>query len=792
MRSVYSALAAATLIVMTSVETLAEPVSAAVPQEAKELTLLPGFRAEKLYQVSKAQGSWVSMTFDDRGRIIASHEGGGLYRVTPSPLGRKQVSSKIEKLNVDLAGAQGLLYAFDSLYAVSNGVVRLRDTNGDGQFDVQERLLTIRGRGEHGPHAIVLDPAKKWLYVIAGNATPLLEGFERDRVAGLSGSKNHSPPGPQGWVMRMDPTGKRRELYAIGLRNSYGLAFNKVGDLFTFDSDNEGFMNLPWYRPTNIFHVVSGADFGWRQSSANLQPYHPDNVPPVLEVGPGSPTGMTFGQGAKFPGKYRRALFVCDWSYGRIYAVHLRADGATYRARHELFVSGRPLAVADARVGPDGALYFVTGGRGTQSAIYRVFYEGKVDKSQERPAVDISILNRDARKYLEGFHGLQDPRAVDAAWPYLQSKLPALRYSARTAIEHQPLGQWQKRAFAEKQATAAIEAMLAVVRQGDRHSQQPVLAKLLEMNWNLLTIEQQLAWLRVVELAIERWGLPGKATSQQLTQRIDDKFPNRHDDLNRELIKLLVKLKAKNLTDRTIQVLERTPTGMRQLHYLLQLNRLEGKFSPGQKERLVAVLDLEGLRDTATRSYKDVSSMMRSLFQDLNLELQPPTEAVPVKLVKKWKLDELQETISTESLAAADLANGKRAFRQAQCHHCHRIGNSGGVLGPNLTSLSARFRPQAVLEAIVDPDKVVSDQYRTTIFRTTKGKQFTGQIVNLSRGVIQIRLDPLRPFPRVSFKESEIEEIRPSQTSLMPKGLLNSLTKKEIRDLMGYLLAERR
>ena len=78
--------------------------------------------------------------------------------------------------------------------------------------------------------------------------------------------------------------------------------------------------NTPWYRPTRVCHVVSGAEFGWRNGAGKRPEWYPDNLPPVVNIGPGSPTGMIFGYGAKFPAKYQKALFILDWSWGKLYA----------------------------------------------------------------------------------------------------------------------------------------------------------------------------------------------------------------------------------------------------------------------------------------------------------------------------------------------------------------------------------------------------------------------------------------------------------------------------------------
>ncbi len=132
-------------------------------------------------------------------------------------------------------------------------------------------------------------------------------------------------------------------MIVAGLRNHYDIAFNALGDLFTYDSDMEWDVGTPWYRPTRIYQLVSGGDYGFRESSGKLMAYCPDIVPPLVEVGPGSPTGMVSGMGAKFPAKYQNAIYACDWTYGTLYAVHLVPEGAGYRATLEEFLAGKPL-----------------------------------------------------------------------------------------------------------------------------------------------------------------------------------------------------------------------------------------------------------------------------------------------------------------------------------------------------------------------------------------------------------------------------------------------------------------
>ena len=189
-------------------------------------------------------------------------------------------------------------------------------------------------------------------------------------------------------------------------------------------------VGLPWYRPTRVCHLVSGADFGYRHGSGKLPSYYPDTVPAAVEIGTSSPTGVVFGTAARFPSKYRRALFALDWAYGTIFAVHLESDGASYRGTFEKFATGRPLPVTDAAIGPDGAFYFITGGRGTQSGLYRITHRiSRGGSSEIRERGEETTL----RRHLEQFHGQPSDEAVETAWEHLAHSDRFVRHAARLA-----------------------------------------------------------------------------------------------------------------------------------------------------------------------------------------------------------------------------------------------------------------------------------------------------------------------------------------------------------------------
>ena len=172
-----------------------------------------------------------------------------------------------------------------------------------------------------------------------------------------------------------------------GFRNQYDFAFNRDGELFTFDSDMEWDVGLPWYRPVRVNHCPLGAEFGWRNGSGKWPAYDFDSLPATLDMGRGSPTGVTFYQARQFPETYRDRMLICDWSQGRILAVKLERSGASYKGSADELVSGQPLNCTDIEVGPEGSVYFTTGGRGTQGGLYRVSWKQPAPSGRAESAV---------------------------------------------------------------------------------------------------------------------------------------------------------------------------------------------------------------------------------------------------------------------------------------------------------------------------------------------------------------------------------------------------------------------
>lgn len=766
------------------------------PIPAGELQLLPGFYAEKLITVPRDYASWINMTFDPQGRIIASHQGNRICRISLAPLGQRNAKTIVTTLAVNIGNLHGMTYALGSLYCVTSGVFRLRDTDGRGEFGPPELLMKIPGANEHGPHGIVMGPQQDWLYVVAGNTTGMPEQITHDHVSRINPTNRANVPNPNGWVMRISLDGKRRELVCLGLRNAYDLAFNSIGELFTYDSDNEGYHGLPWYRPTNVYHVRLGADFGWRQSPQNLQSYYSDSLPPAVEVGPGSPTGVIFGAETAFPEKYQRAMFACDWSYGRIYAIHFQQSGASYQATAELFASGRPLPSTDIAVGPDGALYFITGGRGMQSHLYRIYWgQAAASIHEHRPEgrQDIPTVFKQ-RRLLEQHDPIRNEPPLESIWEWLGDDDRAMRYAARSALEGREIQLWGERALSENDIPTKLEALVALARKGDPELASHILRSVRTLRWKLLSVDQRHSALRIAQLVIQRMGIPAEYERSVLVDYFDETYPTPDENLNQEIAKLLYDLSSdrsvvSSITDRTLTVLEQCPNLMQQIHYLRLIARSGiDTFTDAQRQRLAKSVAVDELSAIANRPYAEQGLEFQKMIADLGLERAEDTTPTTRSFVRRWTVNELAELLYDDTLRTGNTDSGKRVFREARCAHCHRIGNSGGVLGPPLDGLAGRFSPQVILESIIRPSAVIADQYRSTSFALVDGKILTGQVVNLGGGAYDVQVDPYHPFGRTKIHVEEVEQTRPSDVSLMPTGILDTFTRKEIQDLLTYLL----
>ena len=818
-------------------------LQSAVPNGVFQLP--EGFQVEELYTVPKGeQGSWVSIAFDNQGRLLASDQGGkGLYRISVPKIGTAE-ETKVEKLDVGLSSAQGMLYAFDSLYVSVNGgpgsgFYRLQDTTGDDQFDKMEKLAEFRGGGEHGPHSVRLGPDGKTIYVIAGNHTDPPKGFSSSTIP-TNWSEDLLLPrqwdarghaagklAPGGWIARTNAQGKDWEMFSIGYRNPYDFDFNADGEIFAYDADMEWDMGTPWYRPTRVVHATSGSEFGWRSGTGKWPAYYGDSLPQAVDIGPGSPVGACFGYGTKFPEKYQKGFYCLDWTFGTMYIVHTEADGASYEATREEFLSRSPLPLTDAAVGPDGALYFSVGGRGTQSALFRVTYVGK-DSTAPVDARDKKFAkHRELRRSLEAFHGKQDGGAVQAALANLGHEDRHIRYAARVALEFQPADQWVSEVLALQQPAALINGVMAIARQGDESLQNKAVNSLLAVNYDKLSRQQKLDLLRAYSLVFIRLGAPDVEAADRVLAQLDGRFPSKEIAVDRELVSVLVYLNSPTVAGKTLKLMaaEEVTTGdevtdlltrnrgyggsiaamlnnrpeIQKIHYAYALRNLRYGWTLEQRKEylqwFVGANERSGgasysgfLKNIQSEALANMSEDERKLLAGEYVFTPPKEEDLPKPAGpgKRWTLEEVV-SLANAGLTGRDFDNGKKMFAAAKCLSCHRFDGTGGSTGPDLSNVAGRFSNKDLGEAIIHPSKVISDQYRAMNIVTVNGQVLAGRVTSETEKEITILTDPVDATKLVTLAKGDVDEMLPSKLSLMPDKLLNTLNKDEVLDLLAFL-----
>ncbi len=804
------------------------------------LKVADGFKVELLYSVPSIQGSWVALCLDPKGRIYASDQYGGLYRFAPPPAGQGLDPTTVESVPAKIRAANGLLWAFGALYVAVNdydnemtsGLYRVSDSDGDDRLDKVELLRALTTQRDHGVHAILPTPDGQGLYLVCGNKTKLTEIAASSPVPRIWGEDHllpRMPDGrgfmrdalaPGGIIYRVTPDGKTFEVVASGFRNVYDAALNRDGELFAYDADMEYDFNTSWYRPTRVCHVVSGAEFGWRNGAGKRPPFYPDNLPPVIDIGPGSPTGMTFGYGAKFPARYQNALFILDWSWGKLHAIHLEPAGATYRATREEFLSGSPLPLTDALIHPtDGAMYLAIGGRRVQSGIYRVTYVGQESTAAVVPSPDVNPA-RTLRHRLETFHGRQDPAAVATSWPHLGDNDRFIRWAARTAIEHQPAASWSERVFQESNPPVQLEALLALTRASavcpphrtaadpnvDQVLGKRILAALEKTDWAPLDHERRLTLVRTLQIALHRFGLPEAAVSRRLVAKLDPLFPAPTRDLNWLLCETLVALRDPAVAKKAMALIRDAPTQEEQIEYARSLRMLDPGWTIATRtaffEWCLRAANYRGGASFAKFIEFIRNDALKTLTADERIALAAvlakkpePMSAIDTlgfafagRPYKNWTLDELSAA-AMSGMKGRSFERGRRLFGAAACFACHRFGNEGGMTGPDLTLAGGRYSPHDLLDQIINPSKEINEQFVPSVLTKNNGETVVGVVVNLQGDFVAINEDPGDPNQRVQVDRKEVKSIEPSKVSTMPPMLLARMSQHEILDLVAYILS---
>jgi putative membrane-bound dehydrogenase-like protein len=590
--------------------------SAAPVQGAPGMRVPTGFEVTEFADTRLANDIFC-MTLDPKGRVVVS--GLGYIRILVDDDNDGRADRAITVADGPKDGAQGMLWEGNWLYVTGDGGLRRYRVREDGQAQGPSKLIrAMKTGGEHAAHALRRGP-DGWLYVLCGNTAGIDASFAQ---AAMSPIKNPVA----GCVLRFSPDLKTSEIVADGFRNPYGMDFNADGELFTFDSDNERCVSLPWYEPTRLYHVIPGGHYGWQAPQRGdfwrMPPYFCDVVAPVGTFGRGSPTGVVCYRHTQFPKRYRDGLFLLDWTFGRIYFVRLDQAGASYTCHKEVFLQVEgdngfaPTAIV---VQPTtGDLFVSIGGRGTRGTVYRIRYRkglgtptraatngasndeaahhattpGVRVKSTDAPERMHTLLalhrsaNRHSSESLE--------RAIRANWGYSDRYV---RAAAARLIEQLDVS--SRRRLAGLANTAFEQGTLGMASSHtDADGTLRRMCRLIEADET--PGEARLDAVRVVQRTLG--DLPGRgyrgtvfegyAPRRKLEQRtasiepvlgtLQKTFPTHNADLDRELSRTLAMLEAEDpaILRKVCRQITATSDPVEDIHYLIVLAQLRATRSP--------------------------------------------------------------------------------------------------------------------------------------------------------------------------------------------------------------------
>lgn len=813
-----------------------------------------GYTVEIVHAVDAAtQGSWVSLAVGpstgDALVFFAGDQYGAIHVVR---LPRGGGAPTLERVPAEIGHAQGLLWHEERLFVVVNegdrsGLFVLDDGDGDGRLERSQRLLALAGEGEHGPHGVVLAPDGEHLLVVCGNHTlpPADLAWSRVPAAayteGLLDPREWDPNGharnvlaPGGYVIEVDPRTGAAGMIAAGFRNSYDLAVAPTGEVYTFDSDMEWDMGSPWYRPTRLVQVVSGADHGWRSGSGKWPVWREDMLPPVADVGPGSPTGVLTGAGAAFPARDQTALYLLDWTFGTLHRARLADDGAGHVAELEPFLTGRALPLTDAVVADDGAMYVTTGGRQTRSHLLRVRYVGS--ESTAPAAWPAPNAAAEKRAELERSHlGEVDAAGLEALLAHLGHADRRLRYAARVGLEHQPIERYAPRLANLVDPFARAQGWLALLRattplDGEREATwiDAALADLGRVEAAQLDERHLLVWLRAHQWAlIERPGVAAR-WRERLVERLDPLYPHASAAANAELAILLVHLAAPRVIERTLDLAEaapvEAPAGLAEhiarnpqygdaiaawlahppptegLRFAFALRQLDSGWTPATRERLFRWLQRAraGSGGASFGGFLDLleTQALATCDAETRLMVQPwlaplATEAGAPMLGaagpgRAWTVLDAERAL-TGRVVEADFERGG-ALYATYCANCHRIGGAGGTVGPDLSSAAQKFSLHDLLVAVLEPDTAVSDQYQLHEWRLRDGtRRIARHLGQAPDGAFEYLENLLEPSAIGRVAPDDLESLTPSPRSPMPAQLTHGMNANELRDLVAFV-----
>jgi putative membrane-bound dehydrogenase-like protein len=691
--------------------------------------------------------------------------------------------------------------------ATRNEILRLRDTNGDGTADEQTRIVFLDTAGNY-PHnglsGLSFDSRGDLTFGMGENLGAPYKLTGSDGIA-LTGG------GEGGNVFHCTADGKKLRRVATGFWNPFGSCRDVFGRLFVVDNDPD---SSP---PCRLVHVVEGGDYGFqfrygRSGRHVFQAWNgelPGTLPYVAGTGE-SPCEVIAYESDGLPAEYRGNLLVPAWADHRVERYVLKPRGASFGADRKPFIQGgRNFYPSGLSVAPDGSLFVTDWGSRSyelhgKGAVWHVRW--KDAKPQPRP--------KEPREALPS----ADRQTREAGVRELTDSDPFVRHAAVQRLARSPdeLVGLDRRTLDDPRARAGV--LLAWRASGHKDATSALRkflndpdpdVRFLAVKW--VSDEKLTAFRPQIVEALKSPHLDPRGFMALTTAlaRLDDKPVNEDGLAGYFLARLAdkaaplptrlmavrsVPATSPKLKTDTLTGLLAEPDPAFRVEVLRALkDRADTKAAPVVRDIARDAKQPSAVRAQAVLTLSSISTPDVTVLKELagSADAAVAAEAkraVPDRVVPKGNRPALTDTDAWLKLldGPADPDAGRRVFENtklANCSACHRVDGRGATVGPDL-SLIGRTDRKWIVESILQPSAVVAPHFQTWKVETLDGRAFTGLLVHTN---LDESFYLNEKGDRVKVLATDVAEVTPLRTSIMPDGLLDKLTDQEVRDLVAYL-----
>jgi putative heme-binding domain-containing protein len=376
-----------------------------------------------------------------------------------------------------------------------------------------------------------------------------------------------------------------------------------------------------------------------------------------------------------------------------------------------------------------------------------------------------------------------------------------------------------------------IELSTALARMGAKNQQPKILAALNQLDFKNMEAKQFLAALRAYQLAFTRLNKPSAADIAAVIGTLNGSYPHEDNFVNRELSQILLYLNAPGAVSKTVQLVMNATDIQEKIlddkvlqrndNYAKAAQRTE-QFRPNVQQFALAFSlrsVKEGWSDADYASYFSwfpraktwqggnsygafiENSRKQALANVANEAAREKYEAASAKSVvaaraiqtpkgpgRAWTVKEAVSVVEG-NMKGRNFASGENLFHATACASCHRFAGEGMGIGPDLTGSANRYALRDMMENIVEPSKVISDQYISTGFAMKDGSTVIGRIAKEKDGMLNLMTNPFSADSNVRIKAADVKSRKPHEVSHMPASLINGLNPDELSDLIAYIFS---